>query len=940
MRYGGLHAAGLAVLSVVVSTVPAGVVSAQTCETGSIETCEAVGDWHIRTRGDYRTASEFFRRGCAGNIASSCGRLAAVGRLRPELGMEHGEINQLLVRSCVTGYRPSCEIFAGDFVHDRTAARAQPQARSALDHACNQGIADGCLALAYAQEQGVGERANATTAAATYQRACRLRSGPACAALARLLHARPRAADRTRAEEAAEYGCRLQDAEACGMIGVWRTEAGDHAAAFPHLVAGCGEGRAAACEALGNSRLNGLTGSVDLRGAAEAFRLACLANSSTSCGQLALLLMRSRPTDESIPPNLQRGCEGGLLRACESLGLVLLTRGDVRGALPHLQRSCEGGDADACLHLATVYETGRLGTPEPVAGARYRLAACRAGRTETCEAAALALLPHDRRAAQGILTDACEAGSAASCTALAGSLRGRQSEVFFARACELGNLDSCGVLGIASAPRDPGRARPLLERACAPSRPDVCVALATLLLGDRSTRDETLPDALTAAEHACSAGNGRGCELRGEIQRRLAPPSAPLVVGPPAQPEVLTAATAVATTPTTPSTPTTPRQDAEPPRPAVVAPPPVELTPTQACQRRGDMSACVVAGHAALEANDMRGARRFLSRACDANDAVACASLGGALVALGASGQREGGAFLARACEAGSAVSCSMAAAALVGAQGARAALVRQHVLERGAALGDGASQHQLALLLSAQPAAGEDQLHRIAGLFANACGPENEAACRAGFEFTQQHPASRVVTAEGLRLEQWGCEHQDASACARHGRALMGSDGIERDEVRALDLLERACLGGERTVCSIAVELMRRQGTEDRARLMPLLAQGCADGDLVACASAGTLEVSAPAPNRERAEGWLGQACVGGLGPACAVLGDLLVSQPARENAAIQNYRMACTSETTEGCRGLATLCLRGRLNACEGLAGACAAGVASACPTQPVTE
>ena len=78
----------------------------------------------------------------------------------------------------------------------------------------------------------------------------------------------------------------------------------------------------------------------------------------------------------------------------------------------------------------------------------------------------------------------------------------------------------------------------------------------------------------------------------------------------------------------------------------------------------------------------------------------------------------------------------------------------------------------------------------------------------------------------------------------------------------------------------------------------------------------------------------------MGGLGPACAVLGDLLVSQPARENAAIQNYRMACTSETTEGCRGLASLCLRGCLNACEGLAGACAAGVASACPTQPVTE
>jgi eukaryotic-like serine/threonine-protein kinase len=365
-------------------------------------------------------------------------------------------------------------------------------ARNYYAAACEDGLADGCVALGHILERGNGEWK-----------------------------------DEKRARELYEKACDGGELRGCTLLGnmVERGRGGwvkDEKAAVAHYKRACEGGQQLGCVHLADAHLAGRGGLIkDAVRAVELLTAACDANDATSmsaCANLAAMVMTSQgglARDEKRAFALnKKACDAAALKGCTQLaamydkGQAGLTK-DLDEARALADRACRGGESAGCLQLAQL-DAASGDTSEEELRALYDRA-CEGGEPRACVALALQLEKGDE-AEQGraavLYTAACEAGRMRACTNLAnlvyqgvGGLErdASRSVALNDKACEGGDLVGCTRLGMLHAlgqgtDKDLAKARELHARACAEPPADEgakrrCDMLAEYSAGDAEATD-------------------------------------------------------------------------------------------------------------------------------------------------------------------------------------------------------------------------------------------------------------------------------------------------------------------------------------------------------------------------------------------------------------------------------------------------------------------
>ena len=222
-------------------------------------------------------------------------------------------------------------------------------------------------------------------------------------------------------------------------------------------------------------------------------RTACAGGVQRACSKLADSLERLGPAigDDALRVITlrTRTCEAGDARDCEKLGGSLLESRGLQNspeAARVLRKACDAKRTTACLRLASVFESGQIGVPDPAAGLKLREKACDLGDADACDAAAdswgRGVNSKDAKKARALDEKACALGRGASCSGLsraeASTAGGKKTDPdkaleFLRKACDGGDGNACWELsrltsaGQAGGPRDDDKAVDLMLLACA-----------------------------------------------------------------------------------------------------------------------------------------------------------------------------------------------------------------------------------------------------------------------------------------------------------------------------------------------------------------------------------------------------------------------------------------------------------------------------------------
>ena len=275
-----------------------------------------------------------------------------------------------------------------------TASCATPKRSTPLD-ACREGQAKACVDVAKAIETGGAgyDLPDPSRALTWYRRACALGAGQGCFGAGAIL----RRAD-----------------------GVQEDLPG--ARVLAHR--GCALRAPLACLLLATMELQGQGGPVDPKRGARRLERLCRGGLLRACNDLGL--MRANADPAAARRQLRQACDAGSTLACGNLGILLHNAGDAEAAAPLLERGCRGEVADACLRLTALPVSG-----EPRAARDLRLyqRACKLGSLDGCGGLALRLFlggPGPARPEEGlrIWRSLCDKeGHGASCYNLAVAYR-------------------------------------------------------------------------------------------------------------------------------------------------------------------------------------------------------------------------------------------------------------------------------------------------------------------------------------------------------------------------------------------------------------------------------------------------------------------------------------------------------------------------------------
>lgn len=190
------------------------------------------------------------------------------------------------------------------------------------------------------------------------------------------------------------------------------------------------------------------------------------------------------------------------------------------------------------------------------------------------------------------------------------------------------------------------------------------------------------------------------------------------------------------------------------------------------------------------------------------------------------------------------------------------------------------------------------------------------------------------------LRAYARGCALSDPESCAAAGTLYLGVAGLPRDEARAREALEPACVGEIATACAPLGELV---ATADAAEGLEWMLRGCTLGDGAACTGAAVRveQGEGAASDLGRARELLDQGCIRGDGEGCAMLA-MRFAQTGRAELASAPLERGCELQAPVACSmlGLARLTGQGGrpkdpAGAVDALMRACALEHASSCTT-----
>lgn len=402
-----------------------------------------------------------------------------------------------------------------EFFRDDVTA-TEPDLADLFKRSCDQGYQLACERRSWL----VDGQANLQAAGVTFEKACKIGDPLACLVHAWALdEAAPASEDPERTYRAAALVLKLHcDAgyqPACHEYGGFLFEnkglSADPRSALLRWKPACDSGYLASCARLGELELEGAPGvAKNPRGALATFDATCKRGHPAAC--FAVGTLSDASWDAAKVHDWYSGlCDDGHRESCWKLGLLYQNRtiepvtGDVPAAKDPSEtkdalmlRGCELGHASAC------YEAGRSRTagasPSWSEAAALFSAACRHGESDGCKE--LVDLQLEDRIEGGIKTDAtaydaaCEReGHIGACTALA-----------------------LGLMTGVEVPRDPLRARQLLQRSCvdASSSPEACTALGRVFEdGIGGDRDRT--EAARFYRWACYADRFDACDRRGDL---------------------------------------------------------------------------------------------------------------------------------------------------------------------------------------------------------------------------------------------------------------------------------------------------------------------------------------------------------------------------------------------------------------------------------------
>jgi TPR repeat protein len=266
---------------------------------------------------------------------------------------------------------------------------------------------------------------------------------------------------------------------------------------FHYAEAGCAVGEGLACAVLGRHHELGLGTAWAPARAVEAYERACTAGVGLGCSRLAAMYDRGHGVDRdhskattyraraqerwlaacrgdeprwcayaaSALPDAdptaselhERACSHGVARGCIAMlhNQLLHTTRSPDAAVRELDRWCKQSQAAACHELAAAYDT-TADVELPARSLAMLQSACGLGRADDC--IRLGLLheaardvPRDDAVARQYFRRACERGTARGCWHLAEDLSvsgaaPRDVGAVAQSGCELGDVDSCGLL--------------------------------------------------------------------------------------------------------------------------------------------------------------------------------------------------------------------------------------------------------------------------------------------------------------------------------------------------------------------------------------------------------------------------------------------------------------------------------------------------------------
>jgi len=487
------------------------------CDAGSETSCAIVAS-RAQEKGDHQAAFAALQKACGVSSPADTAALTSWTRTVEGEGCAEGDC---VAAACVTLaeyheeglggalqsgraatslYKRTCRVGMDEKPRgsegcvglgvERERAGEIEAARNYYAASCEDGLADGCVALGYILERGNGEWRDEKRARELYQKAC---------------------------DSGELRGCTLLGSMVERGRGGWVK---DDKAAVELYQRACDGGQQLGCVHLADAVLVGRGGlTKDAVRAVELLTAACDTGELAACANLSKLVLAGQgglSHDEKRAFELQKkACDGGNLAGCGLLadmyaeGKAGLTK-DPAEARNLSDRACKGGVAHACLTLARLEAAAGDKSPEELRDLYDK--ACEAGEQQACMSLAELLEQGDeaeRGRAVVLYQAACDGGTMRACTNLAnlvyvgaGGLErdAERSAKLNEKACAGGDAVGCARVGILRAlgqglDKDLDQAREVRDKYCAGDIADEaakrpCETLARLTADDEEGNEE------------------------------------------------------------------------------------------------------------------------------------------------------------------------------------------------------------------------------------------------------------------------------------------------------------------------------------------------------------------------------------------------------------------------------------------------------------------
>ncbi|MEJ7599559.1 MAG: tetratricopeptide repeat protein [Kofleriaceae bacterium] len=476
----------------------------QGCKLDDLEGCVYVGELASRT-GEYPSSRIAYQRACELGSGVACARAGVQfengigGEKLPTAATPLFEKALELLKPRCPGDGSACYVVGWLHENGKGTPKNLPTAIDAYRAGCATGSGDSCMNLATALDHGAGGKVDPDGANAAYDKACRdYDNAGACQQIAERLGKAK--FDLPRALGLARRGCDL-DPKECGTLAEfyrlgYGMPAPDQVAATRFYKQSCDSGALGWCERYGERAWVGTGMSMDRDLAVVILERACKGRYIASCLLAAQHLVELGKDDLRAATLSSIGCEYKHGEACWYAGLLASQgKGGMASherALGFYDKSCGFKSAAGCTAAGDAYRSGTGTAKEP---------------TKALERYEDGCLPADRPSAA-----ACASwgrmqyfGEGADKTVI-GSLTA------FARACELGDAESCTfIVGLLAETKDGKRdvVMSALERGCTADHEAACLARAQLLVASKREPDRRAGYALFAA--ACTRKSDEGC---------------------------------------------------------------------------------------------------------------------------------------------------------------------------------------------------------------------------------------------------------------------------------------------------------------------------------------------------------------------------------------------------------------------------------------------